>query len=91
MIKGENYGGGSSQGGKKFKLDKQLNVLELGTNGDVDIETVEITISIYDEVPTDEARDIDFETKMEEKAVQKSVLVLTKEDIFGESVNEQKR
>lgn len=90
MIKGENYNGGSSQGGKKFDLDKQLNVLELGTNGDIDIENVEITISVYDEEPEADARDIDFETKMEEKAVQKTVLVLTKEEIFGDSLNGQK-
>jgi hypothetical protein len=90
MIKGENYNGGTSQCGKTFDLDKQLNVLELGTNGDDDIENVEITVCIYHEEPEADARDIDFETKMEEKAVQKTVLVLTKDEIFGDSINGQK-
>ncbi|WP_294410384.1 hypothetical protein [uncultured Ruminococcus sp.] len=91
MIQGKNYGGGTSQGGKKFKLDKQLNVLELGTNGDNDIETVEITVSVYFEEPESDARDIDFEKKMEEKAAQKAVLVLTKEDIFGKNTDGQRK
>ena len=90
-IKGENYNGGSSQCGNKFDLDKQLDVLELGTNGDFDIETVEIAVSVYYEEPEADARDIDFETKMEEKAAQKAVLVLTREEIFGDSINGQKK
>ena len=53
-------------------------------------EILEITVSVYFEEPESDARDIDFEKKMEEKAAQKAVLVLTKEDIFGESINEQK-
>lgn len=91
MIQGKNYGGGNGYGGKKFILDKQLNVLELGTNEDNDIETVEITVSVYFEEPESDARDIDFEKKMEEKAAQKAVLVLTKEDIFGKNTDGQRK
>ena len=63
----------------------------MGTNGDNDIETVEITVSVYFEEPESDARDIDFEKKMEEKAAQKAVLVLTKEDIFGKNTDGQRK